>query len=154
VKKQSTKIFWLLIPTALIVLLDEWIKLISLQRLPDEGSLIDPGIISFAIHQNFGIAFDIPFKLEFVILISIVIGIGLFHVAYKQFYDQPKVAFAALVIVVGAIGNLYDRIVYDFTVDYIILFGRSAINLSDVIIVTGAILLLLASRKKDYCDEN
>jgi lipoprotein signal peptidase len=43
---------------------------------------------------------------------------------------------------------MYDRFVYDFTVDYIILFGTSAINLSDLVIVGGATLLLLTSREK------
>ncbi|MDG1949199.1 MAG: signal peptidase II, partial [bacterium] len=109
---------------------------------------VDPGLIALAIHKNYGIAFDIPFKLEIVILISVFIGIGLIQVAYKQWRDKPAIAFSALMIVIGALGNLYDRIVYDFTVDYIILFGTSAINLSDLVIVGGAILLLLTSREK------
>lgn len=130
-----------------MVILDEWLKFIALQRLPEEGSLVDPGVVAFAIHKNWGVAFDIPFRLEFVILVSIVIGLGLLRIAYKNRFTHPDITLATAIIVLGALGNLYDRIVYGFTVDYIILFARSAINLSDVVIVAGVIALLLRSRR-------
>jgi signal peptidase II len=147
-KRVTQHVYWFLLPIVALVIVDEWLKALSLERLPAEGSLVDPGLIALAIHKNYGIAFDIPFKLEIVILISVFIGIGLIQVAYKHWRDKPAIAFSALMIVIGALGNLYDRIVYDFTVDYIILFGTSAINLSDLVIVGGAILLLLTSREK------
>ncbi len=147
-------LYWLLIPTVLIVLCDEWLKRIGLTRLPQEGSLIHPGIVDFAIHKNFGIAFDIPFKLGWVILISIGIGLGLVKVAYKHWSDRPGITFATLMIMTGALGNLYDRVTYGFTVDYIILFGRSAINLSDAIIVLGVFLLLVTSQRKKLTENH
>lgn len=119
----------------------------ALQRLPAEGSLVDPGIIAFAVHKNWGVAFNIPFKLEFIILVSILIGLGLLHIAFKNRNTHPAIAFSTAVIIIGALGNLFDRIVYGFTVDYIILFGRSAVNLSDGVIIAGVIALLLHSRK-------
>lgn len=152
-KIVSAHIYWFLIPVAGIIILDEWIKYKALQWLPDEGSLVDIGVIDFGIHKNFGIAFDIPFRLEFIIVISILIGIGLFHIAYKNLRIHPNITVATSMIILGALGNLYDRIVYDFTVDYIILFARSAINLSDIIIVTGVFFLLLSSRNTNN-DEN
>lgn len=148
-ERVSQRIYWLLLPIAALVLVDEWLKALSLQRLPAEGSLVDPGLIEFAIHKNYGIAFNIPFKLEIVLIVSTLIGIGLIQVAYKHWSDKPAIAFSALIVVLGALGNMYDRFVYDFTVDYIILFGTSAINLSDLVIVSGATLLLLTSREKN-----
>ena len=146
-KHSNKKIFWYLIPVGIIVLFDEWIKRKALSGLPDEASIVDPDIISFAIHKNWGIAFDIPFKMEIIILISLIMGIALTRIAIKNFFSQPKISFASLMIIIGAMGNLSDRLVYGFTVDYIILFGRSAVNFSDAVIVFGVIYLLLASRK-------
>ncbi len=143
-------IYWFLLPVAFIVLLDEWIKSIGLTRLPEEGSLVDPGFIELAIHKNYGIVFDIPFKTELIILISVIIGIILIEIAYKNLKQHPDIAFSALMIILGALGNLYDRIVYGFTVDYLLIFQRSAINLSDIVIVVGVILLLLASRRPHH----
>ena len=139
--------YWYLIPVAVIVGIDEWLKAQALQWLPDEGSLVDPSVLLFAIHKNLGVAFDIPFRLEFIILFSAIIGFGLLHIAYKNLRTHPDITLATAIIVLGALGNLYDRVAYGFTVDYIILFARSAINLSDIVIVTGVILLLLCSRR-------
>lgn len=143
---------WLLPLVAFIVLADEYAKHIALQRLPDESALVEPGIISYAIHKNWGIAFDIPFKMPLIIGISILIGAALLFVAYRNARTKPVVTLAALMIVIGASGNLYDRLTYGFTVDYIILFRRSAINISDIVIVAGVVLLLYASREhtKDH----
>jgi signal peptidase II len=147
VKKPSPRLFLTLIPISLIVLVDEWMKYLALKRLPDEGSLVDPGIVDFAIHRNVGIAFDLPFKMPIIILVSIVIGYFLFKVIRKNFVNHPDIATASAMIIIGALGNLYDRIVYAFTVDYIIILGRLAINLSDMVIVSGVIWLLMASRR-------
>lgn len=141
-------IYWLLIPVTSLVVLDEWLKYRGLERLPLEGSLVDPGLLSFAIHKNWGIAFDIPFRLELVILISLLIGVGLIKIAIRHWQNRPGITFASVVIMLGALGNLFDRISYGFTVDYIILFERSAINISDVVIVSGVIFLLVSSRRK------
>lgn len=146
-------IYWLLIPITLLVVLDEWLKYRGLNRLPLEGSLIDPGLLSFAIHKNWGIAFDMPFRIELVILISILIGIGLIKIAHKHWHDCPGITFSSLIIMIGALGNLYDRVSYGFTVDYILLFGRSAINLSDLVIISGVICLLAASRKRNLTNQ-
>lgn len=147
VKQISHRLYWFLLPVAAIVAIDTLLKYEGLHRLPDEGSLVDPGILSFAIHKNWGIAFDVPFRMEFILFISIVIGLGLIHIAYKNWRLHPDISLSCGIIILGAVGNLYDRMTYGFTVDYIILFARSAINLSDIVIVAGVILLLLTSRR-------
>ena len=128
--------------------MDEWLKWKGLQYLPEEGSAVGLHWIDFVIHKNYGVAFDLPFRLEIIIAISIAIGYVLLQTAWKQFHKQPLIAFSALMITLGACGNLFDRIRYGFTVDYILLFWRSAINLSDLIIISGVLLLLMSSRKK------
>lgn len=147
VRSFSNHIYWSLIPVTAIVLLDEFLKYYGLNTFPEEGNVVNHSILQFAIHKNWGIAFDIPFKLEFVIFFSFLIGLGLFHAAYKNWKRHPDITVATLIILIGALGNLYDRIVYGFTVDYIILFERSAINLSDIVIVTGVFFLLWLSRR-------
>jgi signal peptidase II len=151
VKTTKLSIYFLLIPLTCIVLLDEWLKARSLSALPQEASITQPGIIDFAVHKNFGLAFDLPFRLEFVIAISILIGLALMRTAWKNRMARPDITFSCLVIILGALGNLYDRLAYGFTVDYVIFFGRSAINFSDAVIVLGVVsLLLLSSRKKQF----
>lgn len=147
-KWTDKNVYWFLIPVSLIVLLDEWLKFLGLQHLPEEGNAVGLQWIDFVIHKNYGVAFDLPFRLEIIIAISLVIGYFLLQTAWKQVHTQPLIAFSALMITLGACGNLFDRIMYGFTVDYILLFWRSAINLSDLVIISGVLLLLMSSRKK------
>ncbi|MEK7614971.1 MAG: signal peptidase II [Patescibacteria group bacterium] len=145
--------YLLLLPVALIVLLDEWIKFEALRRLPAEASIAAPYWIEFAIHKNFGLAFDIPFRMGFVVFATIVIGGFLLRIAIKNFKAHPEITFASSLILLGALGNLFDRIVYGFTVDYMIFFSRSAINFSDATIILGVLTLLLVSARKKNVDK-
>lgn len=137
---------WLLPLSAGIVIADSCVKFWALKNLPTDADLINPNVLELAVHKNWGIAFNIPFKMWFIVLVSIVIGTILLWVAYKNRHVKPSISIAALVIVVGACGNLYDRLAYGFTVDYLILFGRSAINFSDIVIITGVVMFLHVSR--------
>lgn len=148
-KSTSPKIYWSLLPIALLVFVDEWLKYRGLQTLPAEGGPLRSSLLDFVIHKNYGIAFDIPFRLGIIIAISLVIGVVLIDMAWKNRVTHPRITFSAIVILLGAAGNLYDRLAYGFTVDYILLFARSAINLSDVVILLGVVSLLMNSRKKN-----
>jgi signal peptidase II len=131
-----------------IIVLDEWVKRYALTAFPPEANVTDPGFFHLLVHKNNGIAFNIPFDMSVIIGASVVLGGALLHIAYKNRENHPDISTAALVIVIGALGNLYDRIVYGFTVDYMLIGGRSAINMSDIVILSGVVWLLLASRRK------
>lgn len=146
-KKIEKHLYWFLLPALVLVLVDEKIKAFALKNFEDEQTLVNPNIINFAIHKNWGLAFDIPFRREFILLISVVIGFFLLEMIVKNFKSHPKIAFSSLIILIGAIGNVFDRIYYGFTVDYMIFFGRSALNLSDLLIIFGVVILLISSRR-------
>lgn len=147
-------IYFFLIPVACIVFLDELIKFQAIQTFPDISTILQPKFVEFAIHKNFGLVFNIPFRLEFVIAISILIGLLLVRVLWKNGLKRPEISFPVLLILIGASGNFLDRILYGFTIDYMIFFGRSAINFSDMIIVLGVISLLLFSSKRKNLTKN
>lgn len=130
-----------------LALTDEIIKYFALKRLPEEGSLLVGKIIDLAIHKNYGIAFNIPLARELTIFVTTIIIAVFIYSAFKQWHLRPAVSVAAALVIAGALGNLFDRITYGFTVDYIILFTRSAINLSDLLILSGIVWLVLGIRK-------
>ncbi|MFZ2681720.1 MAG: signal peptidase II [Patescibacteria group bacterium] len=134
----------LIIPIFLLVIaaLDAGFKSYALRHLPDEQAAPLQPILDFAVHKNLGIAFNIPVPLGVVIPITGLICLIFARIAYKQWGTKPKQSLAALTAVVGALGNGIDRILHNFTTDYIILFRTSAINLSDVLILVGIIGIL------------
>ncbi|MBU0531680.1 MAG: signal peptidase II [Candidatus Uhrbacteria bacterium] len=129
-----------------VMALDEVIKILALKKLPHEGSFELGQIIDFAIHKNYGIAFNLPLPHSLVIGLTVfLIGLFLF-VLIRSLIHRPDLAAASSIIIAGAVGNLIDRITYGYAVDYIILFTRSAINLSDILILIGVLLMIFTSR--------
>ena len=126
---------------------DAAFKAYAIHALPDERTANLQSVLSFALHRNPGIAFDIPVPLAIVLPITAVICIAFARVAYKQQNANPSQALAALAAVIGALGNGLDRLINGFTTDYIILFQTSAINLSDVLILLGIVGVLWYDRR-------
>ncbi|MCH8049487.1 signal peptidase II [Patescibacteria group bacterium] len=138
--KHSTAITWSIL-AILVAVIDGIIKSLAIKRLPEAGGHLGSPI-GFALHKNPGIAFDIPIPLTVIIVLTVVITALLARYAVRSWISRPERSFAAVIIVIGAAGNMIDRIINGFTTDYIILFRRSAINLSDILIILGTILIL------------
>lgn len=150
VKYLSKKIYWFLVPATLVVIFDEWIKSYALSHFPSENTFTESSIVALAVHKNWGLAFDIPFRRSLILLVSFIIGAFLIDMIVKNLHTHKKIAFSCCLILIGAMGNIFDRIYYGFTVDYLIFFGRSALNLCDVLIISGVVLLLLSSQQKKH----
>jgi len=132
---------------AVVVVLDEILKYFALIRLPEEGSLIGNKIFAVGLHKNFGIAFNMPMNMTLVIVLTILLGIVFGLIIHRTYKTAPRIASGSILVLAGALGNLFDRIIYGFTVDYLIFFTRSAINLSDVLIVIGIVWLIFGNKK-------
>ncbi|MEK7665402.1 MAG: signal peptidase II [Patescibacteria group bacterium] len=127
-----------------VVVLDLIFKTLAVARLPEDGGRLRFPI-DFALHKNYGIAFDLPVPLWVVIPLTVLVLVILVRELLRSKHDFSRLT-ALSMVAAGAMGNLIDRIVYGFTVDYIILFGRSAINLEDVLILSGIVWLALQPR--------
>ena len=132
---------------AAFVLLDELIKAEALKTFPSDAAIHGTPLFALAVHKNIGVAFDIPFKMPLIYLASIIIATCLIHVITQTYKKKPETALFATLILIGAAGNLYDRVVYGFTVDYFLILKRLAINISDLIILLGVAGILLSGKK-------
>lgn len=98
--------------------------------------------VQFALFENYGVAFSLPIPAFIVLPATVVIICYFCFLVFKYLHTQKMLVASASITIIGALGNLFDRIVYGFTIDYLIFFGRSAINLSDILILSGVILLI------------
>ncbi len=153
-KHLKKNLYWFLIPALALVGADEWIKAFALKYFPNDDTLTDLDFWNLAIHKNWGLAFDIPFRRGLILLVSVVIACFLLDMIVKNAKSNRKIAFSCMLIIIGAFGNVFDRIVYGFTVDYLIFLGKSALNLSDLLIIFGVVLLLVSSRKSPHHEKN
>jgi signal peptidase II len=145
---RRLKFFGWLFLVSVVVVIDEVIKKNGLKNFPNESFIDDKKIVNLAIHKNFGIAFDLPVWLPAVTVLTIVIVAALLIYSFKQHRLNTNKAISLAAVAIGALGNLFDRIIYGFTVDYIIIpVTGSAFNLSDVVIIFGIVFLIRKHKK-------
>lgn len=109
---------------------------------PDSNPSLSP-ILALALHKNPGITFDLAVPLFIIAPITIAILIGVVRLAIQLSSSQPIITIGLISIFAGALNNLTDRLINGFTTDYLMFFRTSVINLSDALIVLGAIIVLV-----------
>lgn len=129
-----------------LFLIDRLLKRVALSGY--EAEMV-PGALAFELFRNPGIAFSLPFSGPLVWVLSVGILAAVSLMAAKEFRAKRYgLAGAFGLFVFGACSNLFDRVTYGFTVDYLIFFGRSAVNVADGMIVAGALWLALRGQKR------
>ena len=117
-------------------------------RFMDVGQSISiiPRFFSLTYVKNRGIAFSmLEGNLVFIIFLSLLIIGGIFFsIRFKKLSWSESFCYA--LIVGGAIGNLIDRVIYGYVIDFFdfTLFGyeMAIFNVADIFIVLGVFLLL------------
>jgi signal peptidase II len=56
--------------------------------------------------------------------------------------SSNKIILALLLILAGAISNFIDRLLFGFVIDYLAFFSRSYLNLADLMIAAGMLILI------------
>lgn len=133
-----------------LTIADTATKLIALQFLSENESIpVLGGIVGLQLFKNYGVVANIAIPMPVIILLTFII-LGALAMWLKHAYTakQNWVTASLLVLILGASGNLVDRIAHGFTTDYIILFGRSVINIADVLIVIGVAGLITSPKDK------
>jgi len=105
--------------------------------------------VEFALFMNKGVAFSIELPEPiywFLMIVAVLALFWAFSTAFRSRADMlPPLTFIAF----GALSNLLDRVMVNATVDYLIFFGRSAINLADVMIVGGLLWLFAIELRRE-----
>jgi signal peptidase II len=93
--------------------------------------------------ENSGVAFEILQKNTwlFLLITSILIIIATYFVL-KDTNISNAARLGKALIIGGLIGNLMDRVIYGFIIDFIDIFECPVFNLADISIVLGICILL------------
>lgn len=144
---------WLWI-TGLVIALDlatKWLALNQLQ-LHQQVPVID-GLFSFTLAYNLGAAFSFLASAggwQRWFFTAIAVGVSAMLVIWMARLPRSKrlEPIALALILGGALGNLYDRIMHGHVVDFILVHWQQswffpAFNIADSAITVGAALLIL-----------
>ena len=144
-EKKRSYPFLVLLAAALLLAADQVLKVLVLRQLKPLGSPVTaiPGLLEFTYVENRGVAFGLlqnqiwfvgPITLALVVVISVL----LFRYQGHSFFSYA----ASALLLSGGVGNLVDRLLYGYVVDYIhVLFFPYVFNFADCCVVVGTILL-------------
>lgn len=121
--------------------------------------VVIPDYFSWTLAYNTGAAFSFladaaGWQRWFFAAIAIVVSVVLVIWLKRLKRHETLLAVALAMVLGGALGNLYDRVVLGHVVDFILVHWQSrwffpAFNLADTFITIGAILLALDMFKSD-----
>ena len=139
---------------AVVVGLDQLTKFVVRRTLPlgDSRSII-PDLLDLTHVHNTGAAFgllnaaDFPYKPAVMIGIAAVALVAIAAYATQLGFHERMARFGLALILGGAFGNLIDRAIAGYVVDFVdVYWGAThfwAFNVADSAITIGAILVLL-----------
>ena len=128
--------------------LDLLTKNYALNHLIINHSLSINNFLNFTLAFNYGAAFSFlsdagGWQRWFFIAFSFIVIIV---ISYMMIYDDNSPYIAFSFVIGGALGNLNDRIIYGYVIDFIEVYYNTfywpIFNIADVAISIGVILLL------------
>lgn len=133
---------WLIILGICIILLDQITKVILIGK----NITVIPNVLNFTYTENTGVAFGIGSNnLLFIIIVNIIV-LGMIIKFIKEREEQVNfsILISLILILSGGIGNLIDRIVRGYVIDFIDinLFNFPNFNIADISISIGIISLI------------
>ena len=138
---------FVLIQLAIIVLvIDQFSKLIVRDQLLYRESFPDTGFFRFTHTFNTGSAFGIFQDQNTPLIFVSVIGIGILIMIYRSQRVPTALLRLSLGLQVGgATGNLLDRLFLDHVTDFIDVGPWPIFNVADASVSIGIVLLILAT---------
>ncbi len=120
----------------------------SLSHMPGQHMDVLPGVFEFRYVQNEGMAFSL---LEgktwlFIVITVLIVACLLGYLVKYRAVESVWTRIAIASIIGGALGNLIDRLLYGYVIDFINpTFMRFAVfNVADIFVTCGAILFIFA----------
>ena len=140
-----------------LMLLDQWVKqvIVNLLALCVPGHCESIDILPFfklTLLHNRGAAFSFlddagGWQRWFLTVVSLLVSLAMAIWLYRVHRQQKLLAAALCLILGGALGNLVDRAIQGYVVDFFVLHHGGwyfpAFNIADAAISVGAALLLL-----------
>jgi len=125
-----------------LIAVDRATKLWAMRDLRAHGPIPVLPFFDFSYVENTGAAFGLGRGANgFFIAISLVMIAVLTRLLRRWPQDNLWLQAGGTLVLSGAVGNLYDRLVYRFVVDFLFLHHWPVFNVADSCITVGAVLL-------------
>lgn len=146
--KNKANIFNLVIIGVVLILIDQALKFVIVNYLPEDGFFIFNNFLGISQFQNEGIAFGLAMPKVILYLVVFLVLYFLLQKFRKELKQKNFLVLLSLTLVIaGALSNLIDRLYRGFVVDYLHIFS-AVFNLADIFIIAGlAVMIFMEFRK-------
>ncbi len=139
------------IAAALVLVLDQAVKFwttknILLDATADACVDLIPKVVHMTNVHNYGAAFSILENARWLLIaVSVLFVIGIIVLINLEIIHTPFGKWTSVLVVAGAIGNCFDRILYGYVVDMfeLELFSFPVFNVADIFITVCGILFCI-----------
>ena len=147
---NNSKHIAVLIIAVCFVIADRFLKTLAL-NLGHETTIIKHWL-EFSLIKNSNAAFSLTFGFDVIWLAIIITLLALAWLNRSLRKKNYLKSLALAMLILGALSNIYDRLIYGAVIDYFNFANLNIFNLADCLIVTAAIILLwqeFKSQKKN-----
>lgn len=143
---------WMLSISVVVVILDQATKWLALKYLLGHAALAVAPFLNLVLVFNRGAAFGFlndagNWQNMLFVVVALIACIVILNLLRRLEWRNTKVAVGLSLILGGAIGNVIDRLIYGYVIDFIDVYYGSwhwpAFNIADSAITIGAVLLIL-----------
>lgn len=126
-----------------VFVVDQYSKVLAFGSESLANKSIVSGVFGFTHHQNFGIVANLPVpRWAIVVATCLILALVGRLLAHSIRSASLIKVLAYSLIIAGALGNLYDRTALGYVRDWILLFELSIINIADIAICGGILMLM------------
>ena len=141
----------------ILIVIDQLIKcIISSNMILNTSITLIKDFFNITYVRNIGAAFSIlEGNRMFLIIVALIVLIGIYLLIKNKTFKKIETIVYTLIIS-GIIGNLIDRIIYGYVIDYadfkLLGYNMPIFNLADSLIVIGCILLFIITVMEEKHD--
>lgn len=139
---------WQIILVAVLVLADQLTKYLAVTHLKGQAPVVlIRGVLELYYLENQGAAFSMLQNQQvffYVLTIIFLVVAGWFLAKVPATTKYTPLRISLLVLCAGAVGNLIDRIVHKYVVDFIyfVIIDFPVFNVADIYVTLGVIVLI------------
>jgi len=160
---MTARIYLQITLLAVLLLLDQWSKHWIEQQLPFFHTVLLDGYVDLVKAHNFGVAFSMfadwnhAWRTKLLLLVTGAIAGVVAFLWWKGRYKAGLENWLFVLILAGAMGNIWDRLSLGYVVDFIDVYVSwqgmeyhwPAFNVADSCISVAVVALLLSSFKQE-----
>jgi len=132
--------------SSIFLLIDLTTKLFAVYNFQTPFSLIK-NLFILRYTENIGVAFSIPIPAYISIPLNLILLSFLLIFAFQELNTKTVTILSASMIIGGGLGNILDRMLRGYVVDFISIWKYPSFNFADIFIVIGIFAIIVFYNK-------